>query len=319
MRHFYEEDINTALQNLSGLTRIGSSLFISNRAHITGMFSGAQRKPNNLLLPDDVPHLGLYDSLLPEELVNEDILSEFYNGEPVYVALDLSRVNDATGFVAIFFNEELRKIMPVLVTAVYLDRFKPGNEIDLVKLMGLVTHLYRLGVNIRMVSADGFQSQYLVQRCKLLLGNDHAETFSVDKSPAAHITMLNFMKLGMYQFYLCQRLQYELENLIWDPVAGKVDHPPNSDPTNPVYFKDVSDALANASFHLAVYENLSYEDLAVTGEIAKARGKLGRGEEDEDFYGDLSEGEDYYSDVLDGVEAEEALDPVDKMMRDIMG
>ena len=318
LRHFYEEDINTALQNLSGVTRLGSSLFISNKSYITRMFDSVLKYPTKLTLHDKIPHFGIYDELLPEELVDEDMINEVYNGERCYISMDLSRVNDPTGFSAIFFNEEQRKILPVLVTPIYLDRFKPGNEIDLVKIMGLITHLHRLGVNIHMVTADGYSSDYIIQRCKLLLGNDKVERFSVDKTPTGHITMLNFMKLGMYRLYPIQRLQYELENLIYDPVAGKVDHPVNSDATNPVYYKDLSDSLAASSFELSVYENLSYEDLMVTSEVEKARmlHKVDE-EEEEDFYGDLVDGEDFYGD-LSAVGDVEELDPLDQMMHDIM-
>jgi len=200
-----------------------------------------------------------------------------------------------------------------------LDRFKPGNEIDLVKVMGLITHLHRIGVNIRMVTADGYSSDYIIQRCKMLLGNEKVERFSVDKTPTGYITMLNFMKLGMYHLYPVQRLQYELENLIYDPVAGKVDHPVNSDPTNPVYMKDVSDSLAAASFELSVFENLAYEDLMVSTEIEKARKFHGVGSEDdnEDFYGDVADdGEDFYSDLV-SYEDKEELDPLEQMIKDI--
>jgi hypothetical protein len=306
-------------QNLSGVTRLGSSLFISNKSFITKMFDPNLRYPSQLIFQDKIPHFGIYDSLLPEELVDEDILSEIYDGQPCYISVDLSRVNDPSGFSAIFFHEELRKIMPVLVTPIYLDRFKPGNEIDSVKIMGLITHLHRLGVNINMVSADGWNSDYLLQRCKLLLGNEKVQRFSVDKSPTAHITMLNFMKLSMYMLYPIPRLKYELENLVYDPVAGKVDHPVNSDPTNPVYFKDVSDSLAASSMQLSIYENLSYEDLMVVSEISKARlSRKVSDDDEEDFYGEVSaDEEDFYSDVA-SFEDKEILDPYEKMMRDLM-
>ena len=319
LKHFYEEDIDTALQNLSGVTRLGSSLFIPNKTYINRMFDPALKYPTKLVIPDSIPNFGIYDTLLPEELVDEDMLNETYNGEPCYISLDLSRVNDSTGFSAIFFNEEQRKIMPVLVTAIYLDRFKHGNEIDLVKIMGLITQLHRLGVNVRMVTADGYSSDYIVQRCKMIFGNDRVERFSVDKTPTAYITMLNFMKLGMFRLYPNARLQYELENLVYDPVAGKVDHPVNSDSSNPVYFKDIADSLAAATFELSVYENLSYEDLVVTTEVEKARKahRVGKEDEEEDFYGDIDGGEDFYSDLV-YYDVEEDMDPLDQMMHDIM-
>ena len=318
LKHFYEEDIDAGLQKLSGVTRIGSSLFISNKKYIRDMFDNTLRYPTKLILPQGIPNLGIYDTLLPEELVDEDMLNEHYNGEPCYLAIDLSRVNDTTGFSAIFFHEEERKIMPVLVTPIYLDRFIHGNEIDQSKVMGLITHLYRLGVNIRKITADGYSSDYIIQKCKTLLDNDRVDRFSVDKTPSAWIVMLNFMKLNMYRFYPIPRLQYELENLIYDPVAGKVDHPVNSDPTNPVYFSDISTTLAASSFQLSVHENLSYEDLMVTSEIEKARKAMNTGNEDEeDFYSDLDGGEDFYSDLTRDLDKDD-LDPYDEMMKAIM-
>jgi len=321
LKHFYEEGLEVALQNLSGVTRAGSSLFISNKAFITKMFDPSLKYPTKLIFPDGIPQLGIYDTTLPEEIVDEEMLNEIYDGQAVYISVDLARVNDPTAFSAIFYHEELRKIMPVLVTPLYLDRFKPGNEMDPVKIVGLITHLYRLGVNIRMVTADGFQSDYFRTRCKLLLGNDRVEPFSADKSPVAHITMLNFMKLGMYRLYPIPRLKYELENLIYDKVSSKVDHNVNSDPSNPVYFKDVTDALACSSYQLSIYENLSYEDLMVTMEVEKARKSRAtddENEEVEDFYGAVAaDNEDFYGEV-DGFDGEPELDPADQLMRDIM-
>jgi hypothetical protein len=328
LRHFYEEDIEYALQNLSGVTRKGSSLFVQNKSLITKMFSPELSYPTTLFLQDGIPRFGLYDTLLPEELVNEDMLNSVYNGESVYASFDTSRVNDTTGFSAIFYSEDQRKILPVLVTPIYLNRALAGNEIDQVKLYGLVVALYRLGVNFRMVTADGYSSDYLIQRFKILLGNDRASRFSVDKNPAAHITMLNFMKLGMYSLYDVPRLRYELENLVFDAYVGKVDHPPNTDPTNPVYFKDVSDSLAAASFQLAVFEDLSYEDMVARTALVKAKfelakakavaGSLGE-EEPEDFFGDLDGGEDFFGDIESGDVGDDApFDPVEKLMRDIM-
>jgi hypothetical protein len=321
LRHFYEENIETALQNLSGVTRVGSSLFVKNKSIIGGMFDSSMRYPTQQILRDGIPFLGLYDTLLPEELINEEMINEVYSGEPVYAAFDISRVNDATGFSAIFYSEDRRKILPVLISPIYLDRLKEGNEIDQVKLMGLVTALFNVGVNFQFISADGFSSEYILQRCKLLLGNDKADRFSVDKSPAAHITMLNFMKMHMYQIYPIPRLKYELENLVFDPYVGKVDHPANSDPANPVYFKDVSDSLAAASFHLSVRENLSYESLEVEAAVqqARSRGAKEDKDEEEDFYSGLEDGEDFYSDIETGVDEKPVPeDPVERLMRDIM-
>jgi hypothetical protein len=319
LKHFYEENIEFALQNLSGITRTGSSLYVTNKSLIAKMFDPGLRYPTQVFLTDGIPYFGLYDTLLPEELVNEDMVNSVYNGEPVYASFDISRVNDATGFSAIFYSEDQKKILPVLVTPIYLNRAFAGNEIDQVKLYGLVVALYRIGVNFRMITADGYSSDYIIQRCKMLLGNDRALRFSVDKNPAAHITMLNFMKLGMYRLFMVPRLKYELENLVYDPYVGVVDHPPNSDPTNPTYFKDVSDSLAAASFQLAVFEDLSYEDMVAQGVLAKARAGVAGGDEPEDFYGDLGDGEDFFSDIEEaGVEDDEPLDPVEKLMRDIM-
>jgi hypothetical protein len=133
--------------------------------------------------------------------------------------------------------------------------------------------------------------------------------------------MLNFMKLGMYRLYDVPRLRYELENLVYDAYVGMVDHPPNTDPTNPVYFKDVSDTLAASSFQLAVFEDLSYEDMTSQIALAKAKAAVGDGEDDapEDFYGDIDGGEDFYGDIeTKAVDQDEPLDPVEKLMRDIM-
>jgi len=304
LKHHYTESLSAALQNLSGHTQAGDSLFISNPAIIRRMFDRDLKYPSLFPVKDNTPLFGVYDTLLPEEVLSEDIVNSTYAGESVYVHIDMAQVNDPVGFAALYFSEECNKIMAVLLTRLYLNRNVSGNEIDPVKVMGLITAMWRMGINIKTVTCDGYNSEYIITRCKLLLGREpmgvdnrtqeKAFRFSLDKSPAGHITMLNFMKLGMYRLYPCPALAHELENLRLERFSGVVDHPANSDPSNPTYFKDLTDAVGGASFQLSVFEQLSYEDILVNAEVSKARqarGKedLGEAEDEgaEDFYSGL--------------------------------
>lgn len=307
LKKLYIDDLAYSLQNISGVTQQGGSLFITNHKWIDRLWSKKVRYPTRLMLENQVVDLGLYDTTLPEDLIDEDMVNESYDGQPVYMAFDISRVNDPSAFSAIYYDEETKKIKSLLLCSIYLDRLKSGNEIDQVKLFGLVTCLWRMGVNIRMVTADGYASDYVIQRAKKLLGNDRARRMSVDKEVMPHLTMLGFMKLGMYELYYMKRLEYELENLVYDKVEGKVDHPPNTDPVHPIYFKDLSDTLASASFSLSIGESLDYENIMVLSAVEKHRIEREQNEEIEDFYGDVEGYTDdgFYEDAAVGLREED--------------
>lgn len=77
------------------------------------------------------------------------------------------------------------------------------------------------------------------------------------------------MKLKRYSIPYYKQLEYELSNLLYDRATGKVDHPHNTDPNHPVYFKDCSDCLAGATFHIYTREHVQYEMMIIEKETDK--------------------------------------------------
>ena len=183
--------------------------------------------------------------------------------------------------------------------------------------------MVELGINIGYVSADQYASDLFLQRAKIILGPERAGHLSVDESPAAYFTMLSFIKKKMYRFYKHPRFQYELENLMFDRYLMKVDHPHNPDSKNPIYWKDVSDSVAGASFHLSIRQDLSFDSIEVKDEVDKYKKKrmgVDPEDEEEDFYADLDkeendefkeEVEDFEDDISEDEKKERYLDNIE--------
>ena len=83
------------------------------------------------------------------------------------------------------------------------------------------------------------------------------------------MVLLNFAKMGRYSIPFYKPLEHELINLNKDLATNKVDHPNNTNSNDPVYFKDCSDGLAGASFHLYTREHVQYETWMMEKEAEK--------------------------------------------------
>ena len=102
------------------------------------------------------------------------------------------------------------------------------------------------------------------------------------------------MKLKRYSIPYYKPLEYELEHLQYDRAANKVDHPSNSDPNHPIYFKDCSDAFAGATQQIYVMENVHYEQMMIQKETERIEIPT------DGFYENISTGEE--TDYTDEVE-----------------
>jgi len=57
--------------------------------------------------------------------------------------------------------------------------------------------------------------------------------------------------------------------LMYDRSTNKVDHPHNPNSSEPIYFKDCSDGVAGASYHIYTRENVQYEQMMMEKETEK--------------------------------------------------
>ena len=264
IRKFYEEDLSFSLANMSGKVQSGTNYFIGNKNIIKKLWND-EKSP----VSSDLPEIGIYDMTSVFTIWNPDIAMLHYHGENVYLHIDCSQKHDYTGFSALFYDSEDNKIRSLLTSSFFLNPDIHDNQIDQEKILQLILYMRDNGVNFKFISGDHYAKDFIIPQCKKIFGNDHADYFSVDVNPAAYLTMLNFMKLGKYSIPYYKQLEYELNNLQYDRVANKVDHPANTDSNHPIYFKDCSDGFSGATYHIYTRENIHYEQMMIDKETAK--------------------------------------------------
>ena len=285
IRKFYEEDLVFSLCNMSGKVQNGVNKFITNFSWIEKLWDKNMENPCSR----DIPEIGIYDNTSPIDLWNPDRALRDYHGENVYVHVDASQKHDYTGFSALYYNIETKKICSILTVSFFMNDNIHDNQIDQEKILQLILYMRDNGVNFKFFSGDHYARDFLIPQWKKIFGNEYADYYSVDISPVAYLTMLNFMKLGRYSIPYYKHLEYELKNLNYDRALGKVDHPHNPS-GKPIYFKDCSDAFSAATFHIYTRENVHYETMLIEKETEKIEIP------DDGFYSTLSHEEEFFDD-----------------------
>ena len=264
IRKFYEEDLSFSLANMSGKVQTGTNKFINNSSIIKNLWND-EKSP----LLSEIPEIGIYDQTSPFLIWNPDRAMEHYHGENVYLHIDASQKHDHTGFSALFYDREDNKIRSLLTASFFLNEEINDNQIDQEKILQLILYMRDNGIMFRKITGDRYAKDFLIPQCKKIFGNDISDYYSVDTSPAAYLTTLNFMKIKRYSIPYYKQLEYELSNLLYDRATGKVDHPHNTDSNHPVYFKDCSDCFAAATQMIYVNEHVHYEELIIEKETNK--------------------------------------------------
>ena len=262
IRKFYEEDISFSLANMSGKVMTGTNKYM-NAKIVEKIWDRELKRPFH----DDIPNIGIYDYTAPSDLWNPDVALQHYHGENVYLHVDASQKHDHTGFSALYYDIEDRVIRTVLTVRLFMNKDIPDNQIDQEKILGLILYMRDNGVNFAFISGDHYAKDFLIPQCKKIFGNDHSDYLSVDKDPIPYMVMHNFAKIGRYKLPYYKPWEHELLNLTKDLATNYVDHPHNTNPNEPVWFKDCSDGVAGASFLLYTKEHVQYETMMIEKEL----------------------------------------------------
>jgi hypothetical protein len=264
IRKFYEEDLIFSLANMSGKVMTGTNKYMNAKV-VAKIWDKNIRKPFH----DDIPCIGIYDYTSPSDIWNPDIALEHYHGENVYLHVDASQKHDHTGFSALYYDIEDRTIRTVLTIRMFMNKNIPDNQIDQEKILQLILYMRDNGVNFKFISGDHYAKDFLIPQCKKIFGNECSDYLSVDKDPIPYMVMLNFAKMGRYKLPYYKVWEHELLNLTKDLATNYVDHPNNTNPNEPVWFKDCSDGVAGASFLLYTREHVQYETMMIEKETEK--------------------------------------------------
>ena len=235
-RSNFEADIMKALRDIAGVSTLAHHPFIVERDAIPD----AMRKTGLIFGRETVDFRDTKLQIFKDQFVNLDA--------PRFCHCDLAISGDSAGFavghVSKFVTTEGGGLMPFVYVDALLEIKPPkGGEILLYKVREVVLALRDLGMNIKWVTFDQFQSSDSIQILRqqgFIVGNQ-----SVDITTIPY----DFTKSALYDRRLSlpqhKRCAMELASLEKDVKKNKIDHPPHGS-------KDVSDALAGVVYGLTM-------------------------------------------------------------------
>lgn len=175
----------------------------------------------------------------------------FKNKEfPRFIHIDIGLTHDhlgiacgyCPGFKAMDRGEGLIEYLPEIEFDFAIDVVPPKNdEIDLARIRAMIYKLYELGLNIRWVSLDSYQSADMLQR--LRQKGFKAGVQSVDDTTDPFIAAKIALHDRRVSVPYHPRLEKELINLEYDAAKDKVDHPSHGS-------KDIADCFAGVIWGL---------------------------------------------------------------------
>ena len=236
----FKTDLLNALRDIAGVSTLAQFPFIMEQDKVAACF-------------------GTMKSCLTRDVVDFNsvelgILKRYFLDpkEPRWVHIDLSKTGDATGiacgyvkdFMKIKSGDDLEEVLPHIVFDFLLRVTPPkGGEINYQKIRDLLYLLRDMGLNIKWISCDSFQSTDMIQ----LLRRKGFTTglLSIDRNIEPYM----FLKTALYQGRVDapahKVAQTEVNRLEIEQKKFKVDHPEGGS-------KDVSDAMAGVVFGLTM-------------------------------------------------------------------
>lgn len=268
IRKFYEEDLVFSLANMSGKVAFGNSKWLNSK-YIKKIWNEDKKPFDNEFI-----NIGIFDECDWEEILDETYTMLGYHGENVYIHVDFGQKYDHTGFSALYYNVETHKICSLLTFEGIVNLDIPDNQTDQTKIWELILLLKNWGANIKLVTGDIWAKSYLIPQARQQ-ETFTGEYYSVDTDDmAAYLTMQKYMKVELYSFPYYKQMETELTELQRDMNTGVIDHMNNPNPSKPTHFKDMTDAVAGASFHIYTRENISYEELIIQRGLEKVQDRV---------------------------------------------
>jgi len=178
----------------------------------------------------------------------------YYPDKVRHIHIDTSLRGDATGIACgcVYDYKQIhRKVSGVdvferrpMVWVDFMLRVKPQNGEDIIfsEIRKMIYALHEMGMPIRFISADSFQSADLIQAFRSR--GYESEVLSVDRPITAYENLKATIYEGRLQMYRYPIVVEELKRLEFDPKRKKIDHPPD-------FHKDVADALCGIVMSLS--------------------------------------------------------------------
>lgn len=250
----FDQDIDRALQDLAGIsTSVVTKVF--NMKKIQKCISEKYLNP----FTTEVVTLGLDDPYSLEDFFDASRVPDFIKGAPTFIHLDASVSGDRTGLSGIAvvgtrrvidaFSEDKNETDELVCQQVFTVGIQAptDSEISFEKTRRFIYYLKEeVGLNIKLVSTDGFQS---VDTRQILTTKGYETKYtSLDRTPDGYDSLksgINDKRIILLQN--CDELWDELTDLEKDNNTHKYDHPANGK-------KDEADSLAGAYIDALQYK-----------------------------------------------------------------
>ena len=252
----FDQDLDKALQDVAGIsTAVVTKAFNSDR--VISCISESLVNP----FKTEVITLGLNDTYTLSDFFDTSVIPDNVKGAPVFLHLDASVKGDRTGLSGVAIvgsrrvsHQEADMTVEETQELVFQQVFSVGiqapsdSEISFEKTRQFIYYLKdEVGLNIKLVSTDGFQS---VDTRQILQSKGFKIAYtSLDRTPDAY----DSLRSAIYDKRIillkgCDLLVTELTDLEKDNMTFKYDHPITSS-------KDIADSLGGA-----YWDALQYKD-----------------------------------------------------------
>lgn len=268
-RDDFESDVDQALRDIAGVATFGMYNFFRNRVKIRDCIDEKRSHP----FTRDTLRIGLYDDWQLEDFFKPEEIFQIVGGtyrprrntgSPRYVHVDIAYKQDAAGLVighmagrkkikrvrsdGSHYTEKLPYIDIDLMIRVKVS--EDETEFDISRLRTFILSLIDMGMPLRMVTADGFQSVWFIQEFKKR-GYKDSKVLSIDRDSSKYATLKQCINEERMVYYEYPPLINELQELEYNLEVDKVDHPPKGS-------KDVADCLAGVAYGIMADDNPQY-------------------------------------------------------------
>lgn len=227
MKSQFTADFNIALRDLAGISIPGALSFIT-QEQITQCI-GQRKNP----FYNEILEIGTHDNCTIEEFFDMSCVDTRLMRMPGFIHLDLSLNDDKTGISYVCISGRspvsspdgsivsLPKFSHLFSVSLQAPR---GDNIAYDKIVSFILWLRKQGFNIRSISRDQFQSEYLGQILESK-GFGVVPKISLDRTPDGYNAFRSVLAEKRIDLLNVELLQNELIQLQRDSISGKVDHP----------------------------------------------------------------------------------------------
>ena len=257
-RKDFENNLPGALQDLAGVAiRNGVNLIYNVEALDKSMCL------ENCMTTDE-----LKLSLMDKDQIQDYYRNNLPKGGKYYVHLDTGLKHDRFGFAMSRVTDNIRvdtrgavsgeivsKMSPMVETPlVFGIKALPGSEVPLWKVRVFLVYLRSQGINIALITCDGYQSADMMQTLEKL--GFKVKYASVDTTKDPYLKLSSNILLELIKLPKSPILRTELMNL--QNLPKKIDHPATIvvDGKQVPGGKDIADAVAASSYE-AIGESLT--------------------------------------------------------------